>query len=85
MLENTELLPLFPRVKVAGVEPPAPMVTVYPVPEVTDNAVPPTLVLKPPPPPPPPELYPPLPPPATTRYSTDKFSLGVKVPDDEKV
>jgi hypothetical protein len=76
---KTELEPL------AVALPPAPTVTVYVVPAVTDKPV---AVLKPPAPPPPPlsapvTALPPPPPPATTRYSTCVAPTGaVHVPED---
>jgi hypothetical protein len=67
IVEKIELDPFVPE------PPPAPTVTVYEVPAVTENPVP---VLKPPAPPPPPLVGPPPPPPATTRYSTSVTPVG---------
>jgi hypothetical protein len=74
---KTELDPKFPKLFV--VAPPAPTVTVYEVPAVTEKLVP---VLKPPAPPPPQPIFPPPwfpppdPPPATTKYSTSVTPAG---------
>jgi hypothetical protein len=80
MVENTELEP-FDAVSLefdAVPLPPAPTVTVYVVPAVTEKPV---AVLNPPAPPPAPpspllNVEPPPPPPATTKYSTSVTPVG---------